>query len=362
MDAPGRLQELGAAGRAAWNESLAARLAEHLPEIGSVSLLPEPDVRTPHRTGPDWVGLPPRAVRCLGREPALRVLDRDRRLHEEYVEWRTVRRPNGAIARVELTTELRDYWRVLAAHRPERTLDLVGELTGASVSGRRVYGVADPSALPPGERERRFVRTMIERPSPLNDGRDGICFMTHHSNDLSALVALAVAATVRCTVRDGRSSRCATADEAIALFRKAAVSRRASDPVIVERLGRLAYERRLVAFADPLGVYIQSVERQRLRTGGGEPVPRDWFRFGRGRGPGLHQRLVLEIPRGEEIVDVATERPVRHGGQVAELVQLRLFLSASEPGVAPRGAGLEAKPVRRRRDDCAWIRRIAAEA
>jgi hypothetical protein len=356
MDEPGGLRDLDDSGRAAWAEAVEACM----PAGRHPFLLGAADRRTPEVTGPDWTGLPTRVVACLTRERALGLLDAERRLQEEYLEWRTVRDRGGAIRRVELTTELRDYWRVLASHAPDRTVDLVGELTGRAFGPRDVYGIRAPAALDPAERGRAFAATMIAKRNPLNDGRRGICFMSHHSNDLGSLVTLAAAAATPCLVRDRatRSSRCATAAEVIPLLGGAAVAGRASDPVIVERLGRLAFERRLVAFDDPVGVYVQGVEHTRLRTPDGSPVPPEWFEASRGR-----QRLVLEVPAGEgfrvsDLVDAATEQPIRHGAQIAELVQLRVLFRMSAPGVARAQRGLE--PRARRPPPCADIRAIAA--
>ncbi len=360
MDEPGGLRDLDDSGRAAWAEAVAGCM----PAGRHPFLLPAADGRTTELTGPDWTGLPTRVVACLTRERALGLLDAERRLQEEYLEWRTVRDRGGAIRRVELTTELRDYWRVLAAHAPDRTIDLVGELTGRTVGPKAVYGISAPAALDPAERGRAFTATMIAKRNPLNDGRRGICFMSHGSNDLGSLVALAAAAATPCVVRDRatRRSRCATAAEAIPLLGGAAVAGRASDPVLVERLGRLAFERRLVALDDPVGVYVQGVEHTRLRTPDGSPAPPEWFAASRGVA-GRHQRLVLEVPAGEgfrvgDLVDAATEQPIRHGAQIAELVQLRVLFRISAAGVARAQPGLE--PGARRRPPCADIRAIAA--
>jgi hypothetical protein len=326
MEEPGGLRDLGAAGRAAWDEAVARCLPSDHPY-----LLRAPDRRTPQVVGLDWTGLPVRVVGCLGRARALAALDAQRRLQEEYVEWRTVRAPDGTIRRVELTTELRDYWRVLAAHEPARAIDLVGELTGRAIAARHLEGLRD---------------------GPLNDGREGICFMTHRDNDLPALARIAAAAAMPCTVGDRR----ATANEAIRMLPDAAIAGRASDPVIVEALGRLASERRLVALADPVGVYVGGVEHARLRTPDGSTVPREWFAASRGS-----QRLVFEVPAGEgflvgDLVDAASERPIRHGGQIAELVALRVLLRASAPGVARSRAKLEADPRRRAPVRCRDVR------
>src|SRR5687768_15134727 len=134
MDEPGGLRELGEAGRAAWASTVSRCLRSVLPPGKTHPYLQEvPDGETPALSGPDWTGLPARVVACLGRRAALASLDPRRDLQEEYLEWRVVRGSNGRIQRVEMTTELRDLWRVLAAHEPERIVELTGELVGSPV-------------------------------------------------------------------------------------------------------------------------------------------------------------------------------------------------------------------------------------
>lgn len=366
MNEPGGLDELSAAGRAAWTRRVEECIAKVLTDLGLDSphrfVLAAPDERIRRRTAIDWPGLPLRPVECLTRYQTLALLDwtpsrgegRIRRLQEEYVEWRVVRDDVG-IRRVELTTELSDYWRVLAAFDPQRTLDLVASFAGQpSVDPQAVYRGCDPfSSSTPEQREAAFAGAMLtdEDPSPYNDGRAAITCMAQWSNTLRALAQLVFVATNPRVVQDPLSGRirCLTCDEAIPLMGGAAQAGRASDPVLVERLARLAYEGRLVAFDDPLGVYIQSVESTRLRTPDGEPVPYDWFTFERGLAPRQTadgrprwQRLTFEPSadsglRVSDLVDVATEQPIRHGGQVAELVQVAVVLRVSDPDVEPPG-------------------------
>ena len=337
-------------------------------------LLRTADHRTPDVVGPDWTGFPVRVASCLGRARALEVLDEERNLQEDYLEWRTVRGSGRRIERVELTTELRDYWRVLAGYEPERTIELMGELTGCSVRPREVFGVDRPGELDPEQREAAFAVTCIDQPNPFNDGRLGICFMTHRSNDLQSLLELAGAATFPSFVRDpvSRRLRPATAEETIPALDGCAVAGRTSDPVLVERLARLAYEGRLVSFDAPLGVYIDGVEHARLRAPDGSPVPREWFTTSRGLsavdapdGRARRQRMVLEVPRSEDfhvddLVDVATEQPILHGGQIAELVQVRVFLRTSPAGVVRSRAQLRPDSQAGRADPCRDVRRIVA--
>lgn len=375
MEEPGRLHDLSEVGRAAWEDAILA-----CAESAIGARLKHPFLRlrlepaTSALTAPDWTGLPTRVVACLGRRRALAVLDDQRRLQEEYLEWRAVRDRDGCLRRVELTTELSDYWRVLAAHDPDRAVGVAAELVGREVFADELYGGPPPES--PEERDRAFAATVIEHPNALNDGREGILFMTHPDNDLRALFKLAAAAAYPCVLTDEvtRRRRCANSHEVIPLLERGAVAGRASDPVLVERLGRLAFERRLVAFDNPIGIYIQGVEHTRLRTPCGDPVPAEWFRFGRGTsaeqasdGKARHQRLVFEIPaehglRVSDLVDAATERPLAYGGQVAELVQLRLLLRASDTGTVDSGAALEFSPDRRRADPCAEVFSVIGDA
>ncbi len=271
------------------------------------------------------------------------------------MEWRVVADDAG-ILRVEVTTELADYWQVLAAFEPHRTLDLVASFARqADIDPKDVYRGCDPlsSSTTPQDREAAFTTAMLSAvdPSPYNDGRAAITCMGQRSNTLGALIALVLVATNPRVVRDPVSGhiRCLTCEESIPLMGNAAQLGRASDPVLVERLARLAYEGRLVAFDDPVGVYLQSAEATRLRTPNGELVPTEWFRFDRGLPPEQTadgrprwQRVTLEPPADSgllvsDLVDVATERPIRHGGQVADLIQVALVLRVSDSEVEPAG-------------------------
>lgn len=309
----------------------------------------------------DWNGFPVRVAACLSsHEQACELVDWrgpddepcPRRLHEEYLEWRVVRDRDGAIRRVELTSELPDYWRDLAAYCPELLLQLVAEFAGEeSVPRQAVYGACDPfgSDADPAAREEAFASQMLspQGNSPYSNGQRAICCLVQASNTLASLVELAVAAAVaRPTIDNSTGNvRPMTAAEAIPLMRDSAVAGRASDPVLVERLGRLAYEGRRCALQDPLGIYLQGVEHTRLRLPDGAPVAAEWFSFSRGIGPAeasdgraRFQRLVFEIPADvgyaiSGLTDIATEMPIRFGSQIAELVQLAVFLRNGPPGV-----------------------------
>lgn len=369
MEPPGKLNELGDAGRAQWAERIqqcvaAAATALRL-DPPNRFLVPAPDDRTRYRTLVDWPGLPLRPLDCIGRHQALPLLDwappgegRQQSLQEEYLEWRVVS-DGPHIKRVELTTEVGDYWGVLAAEDPATTMKLIASFAREEqVDPQAIYGDCDPfhPSTTPRDREAAFTRTMIQggNQSPYNDGRAAITCMTQSTNTLGALVQLALAAAHPRIVRDRWSGqlRCLTCEELIPLLSGSAQLGRASDPVLVERLARLAYEGRVVALDDPFGVYIQSAEYTRLRTPSGDVVPAEWFTFNRGTPasddgdePARWQRVTLEVPPDSklfvsDLIDVATDERIGFGGQIADLIQVAVLLRVGAADAVDVG-GLE---------------------
>ena len=364
MNSPGPVEELGADGQEAWTRCIASRIAEAVEQFDidppNRFVLSTADNRTPASTTVEWSALPPRPLTCLTRHRALRFLDavvagRVRELQEEYVEWRAVADESG-IRRVEFTSELSDYWRVLAAYEPTRTRELIASFARVpDVDLGAVYRDCDPfsPSTTPEEREASFNAAMlsVDDMSPYNDGRAAITCMAQPTNTLLALLALVLIATNPRVVKDALSGRlrCLYCDESIPLCQNAAQIGRASDPLLVERLARLAYEGRFVGLQDPIGVYFQSAQSTRLRTRNGEPVSPDWFRFSRrlatnqpSDGRSRYQRVVFEPPAASslsvsDLIDVATEEPIRYGGQIADLLQVGIALRVSDAGAVPVG-------------------------
>jgi hypothetical protein len=339
-----------------------AALVEQLRPAG----LPAEPVATPEHRSVDWPGYPVRIDACLGRDRTLALLDRRvagvgdlgrLRHQEEYLEWRVVR-DGDRIRRIEMTTELSDYWEVLAAHEPERTLALVSSFAGEEVGWPDVYA-EDPfaPAADPESRAGAFRRRMLPEGgdpseqdwaevSPFATGERALCFMLHHSNTLGALLHLGLAAMTQAVVVDdlvtGRV-RYASGAEVIPLMGNAAQDGRSSDPVVVEAIAQLVAEGRPVAVDDPVGIAIRGVQRTGLARADGREVPEEWFTFGRGvradqapDGRQRCQRLTLEVPPEagsvDDIVVRRTGERLRFGGQLAALVQLTAHLRTGPIG------------------------------
>lgn len=344
------LDELTEAGLA----ELSARMQAHLTS-GAGTRFPnslfrwstEEDVAEPATI--DWIAFPERVATCLGRSASLALLDIEdvavgdggRRLQEEYAEWRVVSSDRG-IERIDVTTETSHYWCVLATHAPQTVLDLIAEFAGESrADASLVYGVLDPFAAEtsPQMRAEAFAQTMLASgTSPYNNGARAITCMVHVSNSITALLELAVAATNALAVTsDSGVTRCPTCIELTSLLGNAAQMGRASDPLIIERLARLAFEGRGVGLDTPGPLAISGIESGRLRTPLGEPVPTEWFSLSRPMRSGdRYQRVAFAVPDDEgycisDLIDVATEERLTDGGQIADLIQVSLYLRTTAP-------------------------------
>lgn len=383
MLSPGGLKDLPSAESGAWGARVSIELRNAIQKQWQNQPTDPPLATAVHdATGEtrslEWPAYPARVEACLGRRNALRLLDWQYqdgtpegriRHQEEYGEWRVVRQ-GGRLRAIELTTELSEYWEVLAGYAPSRTLELIAQFAGTPVVvPEALYGRVDPfsASTNPEQRIKAFRGQMLaignhnDSPhgpiSPYNDGRMAICCMVHRDNNLASLLRLVVSAAHSYLVQDrvtGRT-RFPSGSEAIRGIDAFATDGRNSDPLIVERIVRFVTENRTVALDDPIGVYIHDVQHHELAQPDGSDVPADWFAFSRGLsaqvspdGRSRHQRLKLELPPDadfhlDDLIVRRTGESLQFGGQLAELVQLVLYIrtspSASEPSIEPADPG-----------------------
>jgi hypothetical protein len=267
-----------------------------------------------------------------------------------------------------MTTEFGDYWKILAGHQPEETLKLIGSFAQEeSVGPQDVYGDLDPfdDSVGPDQRSLAFAATMLAESgrsviSPYNNGKRAICCMVEASNTVTALINLISASAEPHLITDSMTGevRPMSGSEAIQVIRAgAAQDCRNSDPMVVERVVRLATEGRLIAFDDPIGVYVRGIEHTQLIGPDGSDVPADWFEFSRGMRSAestdarpRYQRLTFEVPAGTgfSLADLRqrdTDEPITHGGQFAELVTLGVYVRTSAAEAVAVPAKPEAAPA-----------------
>jgi len=399
-NAPGFLDDLTPAQLAAWSAALSsmtnrsvasatgsfggppAVVADGSPGLGDVAAI-------------DWAGEPARVLNFLPTaDPAdlyaffdwmtpLGQLGRAL-AHEEYLEWRVVRDAAGAIARVELTCEAMDYWRVLAAEAPDRLIALAAEFSGEAVGSVDVidlFGV-DPQAATPAERANNFAarnESGLEQPaqSNYNNGVKSILCMAQTPNTIAAAIDLAVFAAYPRVVREDGAERALTGPEAIATGTQSAVSCRNSDPTIVGVVMGAACAGQKVALTDPVGLYMAAFNRNGV-TLNGAALPESWLTYSRGKakddnplGEPLFQRLVIAPPPGSAatIGDLRDSNgdPVVTGGQLAREQHIQLYYRTTQPGPVQRivtNPAPQPEPCGPANPDAdrfaAWLRRFKA--
>lgn len=363
---PGNLTDLNGAGAQEWDGLVASLYEQAISDSGTRHFVTQNSSMTQPPATVDWDGIPIRVQTCLkSRSKAMRlsdwttgVGDRGRNVcHEEYMEWRTVRDPAGKIVRVEVTTEVQEYWSTLARHNPTKLLALVARFAGEpSVPTQQVYGNVNPNApgVSPADRQRGFESMMLPAGgnpprSPYNNGQKAICFLYQGVNTLGAAVFLAAFAGFPHAAAVGNTGqlRPLTGAEAIASTKQSAVDCRNSDPTIVGAVIGQAFNGKELALDDPAGLYITNVEADRLlRPDDQTPVPEEWFNLQRGTpsadGKQRFQRLVFEVPSDlpfvvGDLIDSQTNETIDFGWQVAQLVKVGLYvrIGADVPGSSP---------------------------
>ncbi len=320
---PGRADDLSDAGQQAWSRDLAGRLIrERTGRPGA----DRPQFFNPLGVELDadaaeavmrWVAFP----RKLARVPAPRryELGEDRDQQEEYCEWAGARDVRGQLVRAMFTSEVPEYYHLLARDDPERLLAVYREHVSPDAQPRDLVA-ASGTYLP---RNRWNIA--------------GAMHMVQTFNTLNAAIVLVAEATV---VRDSGSGLLTNPNDLIRCGISADMDRN-SDPLIVGDVNALARAGADVTLADPIGLYLDD----ELQTSGWETPdgsdPAEFWRITRGE-PGHALRAVYEVPadRGFTVSDIRINgRPITSPSQIAESIQVQVVGLAHRFGrseVAPR--------------------------
>ena len=360
---PGKLSDLAGGAQEEWNARVQEIVLKHIKASGCEHFKAEAQADWKESQTLTWSAAPGLAKACLGGQRARELLDwragagdKGRVIaQDEFLEWRVVHNSVGKVVRIEMTTELPEYWLIMAAHHPMKTLRIISRFAGErSVHRRDVYGKLNPfePGVRPEDIKEAFQEMMfykyLERPvkSPYNNGERAICFLSKPSNSLESLIALLASAAFPRGRSTAQGEAPLSGGELGTLVQEGGptlLSPRNSDPAIAERINKLSFEGRPIALEDPAGVYIHDVNHARLSTPDGKDLPQEWFEFQRGARPreGLgrehSQRLLLEVPPGMGFVlgdclDNETGEKIEYGEQIANLVQLAIYLRVGSEG------------------------------
>jgi hypothetical protein len=286
---------------------------------------PDPDL-APSSGDINWNGFPKRFLASGGQptqfaqaEPAISA--GENRPQDEYLEWYVHKNNDGNITRVEFTCEGYDYYQFLSTRAPDVLLGLYRKFVSPAAQADELSSQG--------------------KYDPLNrwNTADGIMHLTHPANNLFAEVFLAASATVRRKKPGGGEHT-----QSIPLINCAQYGSadRNSDPNIGIAVNGLARQGRMIALANPVGLYIGAFNGDGL-TLDGAPAG-GFFKVVRGALPrGL--RAVFELPpdqvaAGKTVSDVKIGgKSIEFGGELVQLVTMHLF------GVASAAQGINNTPV-----------------
>lgn len=253
------------------------------------------------------------------------------RPQDEYLEW-FVKKAAGKITSVQFTCEGFDYYRFLNDNAPNVLLALYQQFISPAVK------LADLQSA-------GGAYNIVNKWNT----KSGAMHLTEQANNLFAEVILGAEATVRRKRPNGQE-----VVSAIPLTRCAQFGdeTRNSDPAIGAAVNALARQGRMITLANPVGLYIDSLDDSAFRLPDGSATT-GWFKILRGSA-GLTLRAIFEPPAGSpfKVSDVKIGGvPVTFGGHIAQHITMKLV------GVASVSQTVQNAPV-----PCAGVSPVAAIA
>lgn len=248
-------------------------------------------------------------------------VDANRNLQEEYCEWEVSRGADEKVVRITFTTETEDYYQFLWDSARGKLLDLYKKHVNAAVVVSDL-GVGSPQAY---NKENIWNWPSIRRGT--------IMHMAQTNNTLAAAINLSAFASWPIVNGQGIPI---TAEQTLIKCLRFGVAGRHSDPHIGAQINALVRAGNDVTFADPPGLYIDSIDLSEFETPDGRPAD-ELFRVTRGT-DGFMMRVIFEAPAGSPFVlgDVTiADKKIRFGGQVAEKLRIRIRGAARPSAVAP---------------------------
>lgn len=311
------------------------------------------EIGQPEATAITWFADPATPASCKDIDIARQLADwgvRGRQaLHDEYCEYhivyRTDQQGKQRPKRVHVTTELREYWTMLAMASPTKLRNVAAEVLGYVPSWQDLYGVADPLKLSESARELAFStqnaghggRADLQKKGvpaqPIGKlNTDNLLFMTSPVNGLDDLLFIFMfGAHPYATRVDGQLER-ATKEQIFRYHQTEEFACRHADPAASMSAYNAVFDGRPVAFADPVGLYMHTFASNAFSYQGRD-IPDKWVRFSRGRqrlefGPGDDEAIFLDdlmVALGGD------EYPVTGGFQVVQQLEIGPAMLFGDP-------------------------------
>lgn len=358
-DVPGRADKLSADLAQKWNETIQAAYASLQSDLGSRFFTLAPNTLTNAIPAPvKWFGDPAEPNFCLGAEVARQLSDwgvRGRQvLHNEYCEYRIIEKADttGRMRpkRVQITTELREYWVSVAKYDPHAVRAMAQSVLGFESAWEDLYGVSDPLTLTEEQREIAFSRLvaghgnnskLVEAGIPSQPtgklNTDYALFMTHPINGLDDLLYIVMFGAKPYASGAASSPKQATKEQLFREFGVEHLACRHADSNAAMGALESVFKGHTVAFANPLGMYIRSFTKD-VFLFKGEPIPDSWVRWSRGARAEMYQRLEFgpgdDEPAFLDDITVAiggNEEPLTGGFQLVQQMEVGPLVVIGQP-------------------------------
>jgi hypothetical protein len=355
MDVPGRADQVSDSLKKLWG-SYVAKTYDGLKKTYPSRFFHAPGTQltAPKSLRSRWFADPLEPRTCMGEEVARQLCDWPIEgrfgLHDEYCEYHVTYATDASgkarPKRVAVSTEMREFWTLVAQHDPKTVQRMAKDVLGFEPSMRDLYGIDDPVSASPARRRRMFIRQTAgngnfeagpNRPQgPLNT--QNLLFMSVGVNGLDDLLFIHMFGSLIYSVDDAAGRRPATRDEIFLQRSRPDLSCRNSDPEAALTVQSRVQQGHPVAFADPIGIYIHSFTQDKFIYKD-EVIPERWVRWRRGQ-KGMFQRL--EVGPGDDepvfldeilVLEGAEETPLTGGYQIVTNVEVGplMVYGKSEP-------------------------------
>ncbi len=349
-DVPGNADELSANLVEKWNETIQSAYARLESDFGSRFFTLDPSTLiNPIPAAIKWFADPAEPEFCLGAEVAQQLSDWGvegrHELHNEYCEYRIIEREDATgrmrPKRVQITTELREYWVSIAKYDPQALRAMAQSVLGFEVSWKDLYSVDDPLTLTEEQREILFSiivaghgndQKLVDAGVPSQPigklNTENALFMTHPINGLDDLLYIVMFGARPYASGTPQLPEQATREQLFRQFGVEQLACRHADPNAAMGALGAAFNGHTVAFANPLGMYIRSFTKDVFLING-EPIPDSWIRLSRGANEEMHQRLEFgpgdDEPEFLDDITVAVgpnDEPLKGGFQVVQQIEV----------------------------------------
>ena len=242
------------------------------------------------------------------------------RPQDEYCEWFVTRAAGtNKITRVDFTCEGPEYWFAMAHGYPEGVPASV-QTANAQGDKNKVLTLYQ-QLVSPNVQMNDLFNNGVYNPRNKWNTTDGAVHLTHPANTLEAEINIAA----QSTVPRARQGQLLTDQDSLVCCAGYGVPGRASDPTIGGDVNALARQGASITLANPVGLYIDSLNTTGWVTPDGTPAASFWTIVRGAPGSGL--RAVFQVPasKGYTISDIKIGGvAINFGGQIAEHILMKL--------------------------------------